>query len=73
MPLDFIGHFETLHNDFRLIARKLGAHALLQHLNASRRSNYKDYYNSETVEIVAHLYSKDIELLGYDFDNSQFR
>ena len=72
VPLDYIAHFETLHDDFYYIAGKLGLSASLPHLNASKRTQYKDYYDQETIEIVAELYRKDIELLGYDFDNSVF-
>ncbi len=31
-------------------------------------TNYHEYYNKETIECVAQLYQKDIELLGYDFE-----
>jgi len=72
IPLDFLGHFETLADDFRHVAEQLGSQASLQHLNASRRTDYKTYYDAETVEIVAELYKKDIELLGYDFENTRF-
>jgi len=72
VPLDFIAHFETLFDDFQYIARMLGLQTSLQHLNASKRKQYKDYYDQETAEIVAKLYRKDIELLDYDYDNSKF-
>ncbi len=31
-------------------------------------SNYQDYYDDESRELVAQLYQKDIELFGYKFD-----
>ena len=70
VPLDFVGHFETLADDFCHITQQLGVERSLQHLNASQRRHYKDYYDPETVAIVAELYREDIELLGYDFDNA---
>jgi hypothetical protein len=73
VPLDFIGRFEMLAEDFSHVARKLGVHKPLQHLNGSRRTHCSDYYDAETVEIVASLYKRDIELLGYDFDNARLK
>lgn len=29
---------------------------------------YQDYYDEETIDCIAHLYRKDIELFGYDFE-----
>ena len=39
------------------------------HLNRTDRRPIKEYYNDrETVEMVADIYSEDIKLLGYSFD-----
>jgi hypothetical protein len=35
--------------------------------NATQRFDYRPYYNAETRDIVARIYSRDIEVLGYDF------
>jgi hypothetical protein len=31
-------------------------------------SNYRDYYDDESRELVAHLYRRDLELFGYKFN-----
>ena len=32
--------------------------------------NYQDYYNEQTIQIVADWYAKDIDYWGFDFDTS---
>jgi chondroitin 4-sulfotransferase 11 len=67
--VDFLGHYEHLQRDFETIRERLGIQAELQHLNASRRKDYREYYTKETRDIIAELYRKDIEIFGYDFDH----
>jgi len=38
-------------------------------LNPSKHKDFRDYYDSETIDKVAKHWRKDIELFGYDFDN----
>ena len=33
-----------------------------------RYRTYQEYYNQEAIDCVAHIYRKDIELFGYDFE-----
>lgn len=70
VSLDFIGYFENIHADFELISQRLGINSLLPASNSSNHKSYMDYYNDETQKIVGETYSEDIELLGYNFDNS---
>ncbi len=75
--VDFIGFFENIENDFKYIKNKLSmdADVYLKHENKSgnRKHNYKDYYTNEMKDIVAHIYKKDIEIFGYNFDNSSLK
>ena len=32
--------------------------------------DYKDYYNEQTIQIVADWYAQDIDYWGFDFDTS---
>lgn len=74
--VDFIGRFESLEEDYNYISHKIGVSAKLQHMNrtnsagSTTHKDYKDYYDSETVEIVRRVYQKDITLFGYQFDNT---
>lgn len=70
--VDFIGFYENLADDFRLIANRLGKQALLaeENKNSLRTRDYRACYNDDTRRIVAEAYAEDIELFGYSFDNS---
>jgi aromatic ring-cleaving dioxygenase len=68
IDIDFIGKFESIHADFEQIKLAIGTSAELPHLNATSRSNYRDYYTDETRQIIAAWYKEDIEAFGYTFD-----
>jgi len=68
IAIDFIGKFESIRTDFEQIRQTIGTSAELPHLNATDRSNYRDYYTDETSQIVADWYHEDIEAFGYTFD-----
>lgn len=72
VKLDFIGYLENIDKDFEYICNKMNIEVTLPNSNKSNRNNYQDYYSDETRAIVAEVYKQDIELLGYDFDNSKF-
>lgn len=71
--MDFVGFFENLDEDFAHIANRIGRDCTLEKMNASNRKDYKDYYDQETMNIVARIYADDIALLGYAFDNSSLQ
>jgi hypothetical protein len=68
--LDFVGFLENLDEDFLYISKRIGVDCQLQHKNKSQHADYRDFYTEETRKIVADVYAADIELLGYNFDNS---
>jgi len=72
--VDYIGRFERFDDDVTCILNEIGAKNavdfkanVIPHLKKSTRSHYRDYYDSEASEMVAHIYSKDIERFGYAF------
>lgn len=74
MPIDYLGYFENLSVDFRHVANILGIETDLPHHNNAQskhdRQPYQEFYDAETRAIVASVYQRDIELLGYDFDRN---
>jgi len=59
--------FETLEEDFRVIQERLGCFEPLPCVNASVRSNFRQYYTDETRDIIAQVFKDDIEAFGYTF------
>jgi Sulfotransferase family len=66
--VDFVGHYETLQDDFEFLRKKLGIEAQLPHINKSQHSNYQQYYTPHTRQLVADYFHTDIELFGYTFE-----
>lgn len=73
--VDFVGRFESFEEDAYKILDQIGLGRKIfgfrlrkiPHANKSLRSNYRDYYNAETKEIVRKLFEEDIEQFGYMF------
>ena len=66
--VDFVGRFESLHEDFKKICGLAGIENVsLPKVNSSSRSSYRDYYDDRSIQIVRELYQQDINLFGYKF------
>ncbi len=65
--VDFVCRFENLASDFETVLHTIGRKATLPHLKASKRGHYRDYYDGETIEIVAQWFQRDIEYFHYEF------
>lgn len=68
--VDFIGRFERLNEDFSTVCDRIGLvpPLLAHHRRADDRGDYRQYYDTETAELVARHFARDIEMLGYRFD-----
>jgi len=71
--VDFVGYFENLESDFDYVKKKLGVNTSLTNVNKtkSKKNHYRNYYSSETAEIVARVYHHDIRIFGYNFDDNR--
>lgn len=65
--VDYIGYFETLADDYRHVARRIGVGTSLAHLNDSGKVDYRTQYTPAMKDIVGRLCARDVELFGYSF------
>lgn len=69
--VDFIGRYESLHDDFNTIKNELGLkdYSIPHKRKANnRKKDYREYYDQVSIDAVAKHYKKDIELLNYSFE-----
>jgi chondroitin 4-sulfotransferase 11 len=66
--VDELLRFESLNAEFEVIRKRLGKKAALPHLKRSEHHDYRNYYDSETIEIVREWFQMDIQLLGFKYD-----
>lgn len=68
IKLDFIGKFESLHEDFHKICSSLNVPPIdLPHVLKGSGESYTGYYDNESREIVSRIYGEEIELFNYSF------
>ena len=67
---DFVGRFERLEDDFRLVTERIGLEAGLAHAGRSQSRNsqsYRDFYDGKLARMVGERYREDADLFGYSF------
>ena len=67
VSMDYIIRFESINEGFEQVCDAIGLDVELPHLNASKRVDYRSYYNAETRAIVAQWFREDIQAFGYEF------
>lgn len=68
--VDYIGQFETIEKDFKLICDHIGIDVKLPHVNiANSRKNkeYRDHFTDETRYLVEEYAWREIQMFGYSF------
>jgi hypothetical protein len=69
IPLDYIGRFETLTEDFQQLCTAMGLSQItLPHRTKGSNEDYRQCYDRESIDIVAKVYKEEIELFGYSFE-----
>ena len=67
--MSYIGRFENLQEDFDFICEKIGIpRQQLEKLNTTNHPPYWECYDTQTREIVATRYKKDIEAFEYKWE-----
>jgi hypothetical protein len=67
---DFVVRLETLDEDFRVAAERIGLKANLSHTGRSRSRNslsYRDFHDGRLARMVSERYQEDTNIFGYSF------
>ncbi len=68
--IDYVGKFHNIQKDFDNIATILNLPKIdLPIKNATKHAHYTEYYDSESREMVADVFKRDIELFNLNFYN----
>jgi hypothetical protein len=65
--VDFVGRYERLHHDIEVVKQRLRIAHGLPHSNRSTHHDYRTYYTTETRDIVARRFARDIDAFEYVF------
>ncbi len=67
IDIDKIIRFENLNEGINEVFKTLEIEHKLQHLNRTYRTNYRDFYDDQTKQIVTDWFHEDIKEFGYTF------
>lgn len=67
VAVDFIGHVETLDEDWRAISARIGCDGAIPRANTSDRGEYRGYYSDDLRAIVDERFQVDATTFGYTF------
>jgi len=69
--MDFVGQLENLDRDWPIVCEHIGiAHQSLPRKNVTERRPYQAYYDTRSIQLVARHWAREIELFGYEFEDS---
>jgi hypothetical protein len=65
---DYVGRVERMQECYDEICERIGIPTTqLEKVNATKRQDYRQYYDQPLIDGVAKLYARDLELFGYEF------
>ena len=68
VPMDFIGRFEKLQEDFNLVCSNIGIEdPLLPKLLVRNYAHYTENYNEKTKDIIYKLYKEEIDYFNFEY------
>lgn len=68
IPLDYIGRFENLLNDFQEACKLMGIEPImLSHEIKGSCEDYQGKYEKESIDIIKEIYKEEIALFKYSF------
>lgn len=65
--VNFVGKFETLDQDFKVVCKRLNIPARLPKVNVSNTVPYQNFYTQKTQDMVRSVFEPDITLFNYSF------
>jgi len=65
--LNYIGKFEKLEENWKIVCRHLKSDLPLKRRMVSTHEDYRTYYSKRTKRIVEEIYQKDIRMFSYEF------
>ncbi len=66
--VNMVGRYERLVDDFARVCETVGRRAELPHLKKSSNRDYRQMYDSPTVDIVGRWFDNDVRTFGYTFE-----
>ena len=70
IPLDYIGRFETLIEDFQNVCKLMHfPHITLPHKIKGSGEDYQEYYDKNSIAIITEVYQEEIKIFGYSFES----
>ncbi len=66
---DMIGRVEDMQHSYEAICTRIVIQSRpLEHVNGTRRGDYRQYYDQTLIDGVTARYTQDLELFGYTFE-----
>ena len=67
--VDFVGKLENLQNDWQTACLRAGIpYQALPRKNVTQYNNYRDFFDRDSVQLVAQHWAREIKEFDYDFD-----